>query len=142
MIKREVVFVDLFGEEVKEELYFHLNMQEFMSLEAKYGGDLVKFLGYVSSNEKKNYTVMIDFIKDIIETAYGEKTPDGRQFIKSQEVKDRFKASMAYAQFFEDLLFKEGAVKAFAEGLLVKPSKSANVNEDGRYMPPSNNQVN
>ena len=60
---------------------------------------------------------MLDLFEDIILTSYGQKSPDGRTFIKNKEMRENFSNSEAYAQLFEELVMSPDAMTQFAKGI-------------------------
>ena len=65
----------------------------------------------------KNLKAILEFLEDAILTAYGEKTPDGRSFRKSEELRSEFENSQAYAELFEMLLTNKELARKFGEGI-------------------------
>lgn len=119
MLKKVINYVDFNGQQQSETHYFHMNRMEATKFEARYGGDLgayAKALG--EGTAKENF----EFIEDIILTAYGERTPDGRGFNKSKEVVDQFKHSLAYDALFEEMVTVEGAAEQFGLGIVTQPN--------------------
>lgn len=115
MIKETVTFNNLNGDEVTQSMYFHLTAREHTKIAAKYSGDIEKHCELlVESNDAAK---MIDFLEDIILSAYGEKSSDGLRFIKTAEVRANFEYSMAYAELFEILLTDIERTKGFFGGL-------------------------
>lgn len=114
MLKKVINYVDFNGQPQSETHYFHMNRMEAVKFQAKYGGDLEAYARSLSqSSTKENF----EFIEDLVLTAYGERTPDGRGFNKSKEVVDRFRSSLAYDALFEELVTVDGAAGAFGAGL-------------------------
>ena len=61
---------------------------------------------------------IIDTMKDIILKSYGVKSPDGRRFIKNQEVRDAFAQTEAYSQLFMELATNAKAASDFVAGII------------------------
>ena len=57
-------------------------------------------------------------MKDIILKSYGVKSPDGRRFIKNQEVRDAFAQTEAYSQLFMELATNAKAASDFVAGII------------------------
>ena len=45
---------------------------------------------------------MYDLLNDFVLTAYGVKSEDGKRFIKSEQIREEFKQSLAYEALIED----------------------------------------
>lgn len=117
MYKREIDYVDFNGNERSEAFYFHLSLPEVTRIEAsvaKDGETTIKnhIEELVSNNKLKD---LLDFLEHVILSSYGTKTADGRSFHKTEELKEEFSNSPAYAEFFEQLLTKEGLAQEFGE---------------------------
>ena len=115
MIKETRKYTDLFGVEVEETCYFHISQAEFIELSAKYDGDIFSYIENIT--EQSRFEDLINTMQDLILTAYGVKSDDGKRFIKSKELKDEFKQSIFYAELFEDLITNPEKAKVFGDGI-------------------------
>ena len=88
MLKKTIAYTDYNGTTRKEDFYFNLTQAEVTELEVSVEGGLVEMINRIVAAQ--NGKVIIETFKDIILRAYGEKSPDGRRFIKNQEVRDAF----------------------------------------------------
>ena len=78
----------------------------------------------------QNGKVIIETFKDIILRAYGEKSPDGRRFIKNQEVRDAFAQTEAYSNLFMELATDAKAASEFVNGIVPpKTEKTAQADQ-------------
>ena len=119
MLKKEITYTDYNGDKVTESLYFNLSSVEQTRLFARYtkGGykDLEEYAKHLMSI--KDNEAMVTMVEDVILSSYGEKSPDGRSFIKTKAVREAFEYSIAYATLFEELLTNEASMRAFFQGL-------------------------
>ena len=69
--------------------------------------------------------LIIELFKDIITRSYGEKSPDGRRFIKNKEVLENFTQTAAYSELYMELAFNTEAAKKFINGVI---PESININ--------------
>lgn len=115
MIKQTVKYVNYNGVETEDTLYFHLNRVEVTKLDAKYGGDFADYAQTVGKSGELGPA--IEFIEDLILSAYGKKTSDGKGFTKNPQLRSEFENSIAYAEMFERILTDPGAAQEFASGL-------------------------
>jgi len=91
-------FKDFNGQEREEEFLFNLTTTEVAKLElTKYGG-LSSMLQTIVA--KKDIATMIEIFELIVDSSYGVKSPDGRNFIKNEQVLNDFKSTNAYSQIF------------------------------------------
>lgn len=101
MLKKTIAYTDYNGTTRKEDFYFNLTQAEVTELEVSVEGGLVEMINRIVAAQ--NGKVIIETFKDIILRAYGEKSPDGRRFIKNQEVRDAFAQTEAYSNLFMEL---------------------------------------
>ena len=66
---------------------------------------------------------MIEIFKDLLLMSYGEKSPDGRRFIKTAALKEAFKQTEAYSMIFMKLVTDAEAAAKFINGII--PAKAA-----------------
>ena len=62
--------------------------------------------------------------KDIILRAYGEKSADGKRFIKNQELRDAFAQTEAYSDLFMELATDAEAAAKFINGIIPQGTKA------------------
>lgn len=122
MLKKTITYVDYDGNERTEDFYFNLSKAELIEIETSNNGGLSKMIEkLVAEQDMKR---IIEIFKDIILKAYGEKSLDGKRFIKSAELRDSFEQTEAYSQLFMELATNAEAAAAFVNGItpVVKPS--------------------
>lgn len=115
MFKHNIKYTDFNGNEQQEDFYFHLSLPEVVRLEAEFGGSISNYASKVVESE--DYTSIINFLERIILTSYGIKSPDGRSFQKSEDVRKAFEHSQAYAELFETLLTNPELARKFGESI-------------------------
>jgi hypothetical protein len=116
MLKKTIVYTDYNGTTRKEDFYFNLTQAEVTELEVSVEGGLVEQINRIVAAQ--NGKVIIETFKDIILRAYGEKSPDGRRFIKNQEVRDAFAQTEAYSNLFMELASDAKAASEFVNGIV------------------------
>ncbi len=124
MLKHQVSYKDFDNKSVKETLWFNLTTRDSAKLTIKYG-DLT---AYVKKIEKeKDAAAMMVLIEDLVLTAYGERSEDGRHFLRNDEIRERFSYSLAFEALLDDLYSDEKKMSKFFDALL-KPliAKSGN----------------
>lgn len=120
MLKKVIKYTDYNGTVREEPFYFNLTQAEVTELEVSVEGGLVEMINRIVAAQ--NGRQIIDTFKDIILKAYGEKSPDGRRFIKNQEVRDAFAQTEAYSQLFMELATNAQAASEFVNGII--PAKA------------------
>ena len=97
MLKKTINYTDYNGMERKEDFYFNLNKAEVAEMELSTEGGLAEMIQKIVSS--KDTPSIVKIFKDLILKAYGEKTPDGKRFVKSKELSDAFAQTEAYSEY-------------------------------------------
>ena len=118
MLKRTIKYVDLNGERRADDCYFDLNEAELVEMEFSKSGGLSSFLREVVNAQ--DLTTLSTLLKDLIIRSYGEKSPDGKYFIKGDnfEKGKLFVQSRAYPVFYMQLITTDGALAQFCNELV------------------------
>ena len=61
---------------------------------------------------------LIKIFKDLILRTYGEKSPDGRRFMKNEEITKAFQETEAYSELFMMLATDDKEAAAFVNGVM------------------------
>lgn len=115
MFKHSVEYVDFNGSDRKEDLYFHLSLPEVTRLEAEIGMGLEDYIKGLTTNQELN--TLLAFLERMLLSSYGQKTSDGKSFIKSQVIREAFEYSQAYAEIFEQVLSNPDLARKFGENV-------------------------
>lgn len=118
MLKKTIKYTDYNGEERQEDFYFNLNKAEVMEMELSKNGGLSEYINRITNAQ--NNSEIISLFKEVICKAYGEKSLDGKRFIKNQELTDQFVQSEAYVELFMELATNAEAAAAFISGIVPK----------------------
>ena len=116
MLKKTITYTDYDGNERTEDFYFNLSRAEVTAMEMSTEGGIQKSLGKIISDQDGKGTV--DVIRNLILTAYGEKSLDGKRFIKSPELSEAFSHTEAFSDLFMELLTDADLAAAFVNGIL------------------------
>lgn len=101
-----------------EEFCFNLTKAEIMEMEMGTYGGMQKMLERIVAEQD---TVKIaEMFKYIILKAYGKKSPDGKRFIKSDELREEFAQTEAYSDLFMELATDADAAAAFINAIVPK----------------------
>ncbi len=118
MLKKTITYEDYDGNQRTEDFLFNLTKAEIAEMELSAQGGLVKMLErIVQAQDGKR---IVEVMKDLILRAYGEKSADGRRFIKNQELRDSFSQTEAYSMLFMELATDAEAATAFVNGIVPK----------------------
>lgn len=138
MYIKKLTYTDFNGVERTEEFCFSLTKAEALEMELTTPGGVVAMLQKII--DEKDIKKMIGFWKQFLLMAYGEKSDDGRYFVKDEKTKQMFTYTQAYSDLF--VLFSTDDVEAakFVRGILpgdisdedlAKAMKEAGLNADG-----------
>ena len=123
MLKKNIKYVDYDGNDRAEDFYFNLNKAEVIELQLGTVGGLTKTLEKIV--QEKDTSRIIEYFKTIILKAYGEKSADGRRFIKTQELRDAFEQTEAYSELFIELASDAKMAAEFINSVLPKEAADA-----------------
>lgn len=116
MLKKTITYTDFDGNERTEDFYFNLTKAEVTEMEMSTEGGLTKSLNKIVAEQDSKK--IIESFKDLILRSYGEKSPDGKRFIKSQELRDSFAQTEAYSDIFMELATNAELASAFVNGII------------------------
>ena len=116
MLKKTITYVDYNGTERTEDFYFNLSKAEIMEMEMGTTGGLAEMIKKVV--DAKDAPAIIKIFKDLVLKAYGEKSLDGRRFIKSEALSNEFSQTEAYAQIFMELATDADKASEFVKGII------------------------
>lgn len=125
MYKKTIAFTDYNGIDREEDFYFNLNESEVTKLELRVPGGLTSMMQRIV--KKMDAQQIIDTFEDLIRQSYGEKSPDGREFIKKPELVERFMQTEAYNKLFMELCTDSKAAAEFFNNI-VPQKMNADVN--------------
>ena len=121
MLKKKITYTDYNGVERSEDFYFNLTKAELMEMEMSTVGGFTEMVQrIVAANDAPS---IIKIFKELILKAYGEKSPDGKRFIKSKEISDAFSQTEAYSKLFMELATDANAAADFVNGLVPNENK-------------------
>lgn len=116
MLKKTITYTDFNDEEVSEDFFFHLSKAELVELELSHQGGLSAALERIVAAEDGK-AIIAEF-KSIILGSYGQKSLDGRRFIKNAQLREEFESSEAYSTLFMELVMDAGAAAEFVNGIV------------------------
>lgn len=116
MLKKTVTFTDYNGTNRTMDFHFHLSKAEITEMEMSTAGGLAEMIQNVV--KAQDAPAIIKIFKDLVLKAYGEKTPDGLYFIKSEEKSKAFSQTEAYSQIFMELATDADAAAKFINGII------------------------
>ena len=122
MLKKSITYTDYDGNERTEDFYFNLSKAEIAEMELSVEGGFSKMLEEIVAS--KDNVKIVSLFKQMVLKAYGEKSADGRRFMKSEEISKAFSETEAYSEIFMSLALNESEAAAFVNGIM-----PANINK-------------
>ena len=116
MLKKSITYTDYNGTERTEDFYFNLSKAELMEMEMGTSGGLAEMINKIVAAQ--DAPAIIKIFKDLVLKAYGEKSPDGKRFIKSEELSQAFAQTEAYSILFMELATDDKAASDFVNGIM------------------------
>lgn len=116
MLKKTITYVDYDDVERTEDFYFNLSKLEITEMEVGVEGGLAKKIEkIVQCLDRKE---LVEMFKDLILRSYGEKSPDGKRFIKSKELTDAFSQTEAFVELYLEVVGTTEAAVGFVNGII------------------------
>lgn len=116
MLKKLIKYVDYDGRERSENFYFYMSKAELMEMELGTVGGMQNLIQLII--DKQDIPKIMEAFKTIILKAYGEKSADGRRFVKSAELSEAFSQTEAYSNLYMELITNADAAAAFINGIV------------------------
>lgn len=126
MIKWPITYTNYNGETVTEDCYFNLNKAELIQMQFDANGAYSTYINRIV--DERDFKTLGQEFRRIILGAYGKKSDDGRQFRKSDEMREEFEQSEAYATLYFDLLNDTDKMTKFIQGVLPAELREASQN--------------
>ena len=127
MLKKTIKYTDYEGVEREEDFYFNLNKAEVMEMQLSTDGTLTKFIEKIIA--EKRVPELVKIFKELILKSYGEKSVDGKRFIKNDRILEEFTQTEAYSNLFMELSTDADAAAAFINGIIPKDLVEAAKNQ-------------
>lgn len=118
MLKKTIKYLDYNENERTEDFYFNLSQAEVSEMELSIEGGLVNKIERIVAAQDGG--AILRLFKEIILKAYGEKSPDGKRFIKSEELSTAFSQTEAFSQLFMSLATNPEQAAEFVNGVVPK----------------------
>lgn len=120
MLKKTITYTDYNEVERTEDFYFNLSKAELAEMELSVDGGFAETTKKIA--DTKNAPELVKLFKELILKAYGEKSADGRRFMKVDEKGNSlaigFSQTEAYSQLFMELSQDADAAAKFFTGVI------------------------
>ena len=122
MLKKTITYTDYNGTKREEDFYFNLTKAELMEMEMSTSGGLAEMIQNIV--KAQDAPAIIKVFKDLVLKAYGEKSLDGKRFMKVDEngtpLSIAFSQTEAYSNLFMELATNTEAASEFVNGIVPK----------------------
>ena len=118
MLKRPITYEDFDGNTITEDFYFNVSKPELIELEVEVKDGFSAWMQRIIKAE--DYQTIIKEFKRFVLFAYGEKSEDGKRFIKNDQLREEFSQTNAYNVLFMELAQDDGAAAEFVMGVMPK----------------------
>ena len=125
MLKKTITYTDYNGNERTEDFYFNLSRAEITKMELGTTGGLSEMIQNVVKS--KDVPSIIKIFEDLVLRSYGQKSADGRKFMKSKEITDDFAQTEAYSMIFMELALDDIKASEFVNGIVPKPDNVVSI---------------
>ena len=116
MIKQDITYTNFEGEQETETLYFHLNKVELMEMQVSEKRGLAQYITDIQKAE--NNKEIFRLFKEIVLRAYGERSEDGKKFIKNERLREEFEGSLAYEELMVKIVTETDFAIKFVNGIM------------------------
>jgi hypothetical protein len=116
MFSRTFIYTGYDGKEHKDTWWFNLSEAELYKLELTNLGGMNGMMNKLLRESKPGE--IVDLFENLILSAVGERSIDGRKFIKNEEIRDDFKQSKAYSDLFVELVKSGEKLAEFLRGAI------------------------
>lgn len=121
MYKITETYTDYDDNQRTEDFYFNYSKAELADLQFSVAGGLA---GMIDKIIKTNdIPELVKLFRELIQKAYGQKSNDGRRFIKSPELTKEFTETVAYSQIYMRLATDSKAAQEFINKVVPKSMK-------------------
>lgn len=116
MFTRKIKYTDYLGNQREEEFLFNISPAEEIKMElGEKGGLTARINKIIEAQDIPELVKMFDFF---IDASIGYVSPDGREFVKSEEYTKSFHQSAAYDEFYIQLLTEKGLAAEFINSII------------------------
>ena len=121
MYKITETYTDYDDNQRTEDFYFNYSEAELADLQFSVPGGLAGMIDkIIKTNDMPK---LVELFRELIQKAYGEKSNDGRRFMKSPELTKEFTETVAYSQIYMRLATDSKAAQQIINKVVPKSMK-------------------
>lgn len=116
MFSRTFEYIGYDGQPHKDTWWFNLSEAELYKLELSNLGGMNGMMNRLLRESKPGE--IVEVFENLILSSVGERSVDGRKFIKNEEIRNDFYQSKAYSDLFVELVSSGEKLAAFLKGAI------------------------
>lgn len=120
MLKKTIKYTDFNGTEREDDFFFNLTKAEIMDMEMGATGGLAEMIATLIKSQ--NMPEIIKIFREIIIKSCGEKSADGKRFVKTdfngRSIGLNFSETEAFSQLYMDLIKDSKLAADFVNGII------------------------
>lgn len=120
MLKKTIKYTDFNGSEREEDFFFNLTKAEIMDMQMGASGGLAEMIGTLIKSD--NMPEIIKIFREIIIKAVGEKSADGKRFVKTdntgRSIGLNFSETEAFSALYMELVADAKKAADFVNGII------------------------
>lgn len=116
MLVKKITYTDYLGNERTEEFCFNLSRAELTMMENSELGGMKRRLERIVQTQ--DTVEIMRVFHDLIHRSYGEISPDGKRFVKSEELANAFEQTEAYSELIMEILTDEKFAETFTREIM------------------------
>ena len=121
MYKITETYTDYDDNQRTEDFYFNYSEAELADMQFSVSGGLAGMIDkIIKTNDMPK---LVELFRELLQKAYGEKSNDGRRFMKSPELTKEFTETVAYSQIYMRLATDSKAAQEFINKVVPKSMK-------------------
>lgn len=118
MYKVHLDYTDFNDEKVSEDLYFNFTKAELLELNLQKPGGISNYArSIINARDTKT---LAELFKELLLKSYGEKSPDGKHFMKNDEIREKFECSIPFDILYVRYSTNDVEAAAFFNGIIPK----------------------
>lgn len=130
MYELPIKYTDYNGIDREEIFMFNMTEAEIQEMNLSVNGGMAALMVQIANT--RDTATLVKIFKDMILKAYGQKSTDGKRFIKTPELRDAFEQCPAYSELFMQLSTDNVAAAKFLKSILPKKIQNEIKMEDAQ----------
>lgn len=116
MLKKTIKYTDYDGNTREEDFYFYLSKAELMEMQLEVKGGLTEYIKKIVAEQ--DVPKIVKYFKELILKSYGEKSADGKHFVKNDEIREAFTQTEAFSNLYVELATDASKGAAFINSII------------------------